>query len=225
MNSFSPRSAVQQVGLWCVLVMVVVLLTLLFTILGTITCAVLVGMMMAAVSHRRWQTIPVSLVFPGVILGMAQAAKVELFGLQRVLLPALCFGAFWLMYLSTSALIRFERRSDTFDGESPVLTHTDETATEPARVSERSDDKSPAPGDLRLEALQGKWSCETAGPNGETQKRMLEVVGSNLLLSSVDARGEKRLLARAELELRRAERAGTPATKPPQKPPGVPDGS
>jgi hypothetical protein len=80
MNFFSTKIVLQQFVLWCVLAAVVALLTLLFTVLGTITCAVLMGMMLAAVRHGPLRAFSISLVCPGSATDSAAGAL-----LRRVL--------------------------------------------------------------------------------------------------------------------------------------------
>ena len=76
MNATAIRTAGGYLAAWGAIVCSVVLLSFLFTFLGTITCAVLIGMMMGAFKGAKWFSVSVSLVFPGVIFGMARGAKV-----------------------------------------------------------------------------------------------------------------------------------------------------
>jgi hypothetical protein len=191
MNSVSPKIILQQFVLWCVLAAVVALLTLLFTVLGTITCAVLTGMMLAAVRHRPLPALPLSLVSPAVIIAMVHFAKVELPGRQRILLPALCFAVFWVIYFATWALMRFESRPQ--NQAAPAI-----VSAEPA----------PPAGELRIEELQGKWRCET---NSNTQTKIIEIAGRHLFLRVVAADGSVRLLAEADLRLEHSARSGKTA--------------
>ena len=184
MNASSIRGCVKQAGLWCILVIAVVLLTLLFTVLGTITCAVLTGMMMAAARHQRWQTIPVSAVFPGVVIALIGLAKVDLEGQQRIVLPALCFGAFWFTYLVTRGIVRLETKPG---GVSDTL-----IPAQPEKIV------SEAVKELKLENLQGKWIFE--GANGNVG-RILEVAGDTFSLSEVDAGGRARLISKSNIKL------------------------
>jgi hypothetical protein len=196
--------------------MAVGLLTLLFTFLGTITGAVLTGMMMATVGHRRWQTVPVSLVFPAMVVALVYVAKIELPDRQRILLPTLCFGAFWLMYLLTCALVRCEKKVDV---DATSATPGPSTRTE-KQESGRLEDAvkhgnlgaataEPA-GELRLDQLQGKWSRESTGPTGEPQIKILEIAGSNLSLSALDPHGRACPLAKGAMQLKSPEPNGNP---------------
>lgn len=202
MNFVSTKIVLQQIVLWCVLAAIVALLTLLFTVLGTITCAVVMGMMMAAIRPRPLRSLPISLVFPVVIVAMAHFAKVELPGRQKIVLPALCFTVFWVIYFATWALMRFESRHPS----SPPVANAE---TAPSLGAELG----PAAGELRLEDLQGKWRCET-GPGGNSHTRVIEVAGRHLSLRLVAADGQARLLAEADLNLENHERSGKPATLP-----------
>ena len=49
-------------------------------------------MMLGAIKHRRWLTLPISLVFPGVVFALMYLSKVELEGQKRIVVPVLCFG-------------------------------------------------------------------------------------------------------------------------------------
>ncbi len=214
MNFHSTRIVLQQFVLWCVLAAVVALLTLLFTVLGTITCAVLMGMMMAAIKHRPWQVIPISLVFPAVVIAMVHFAKVELPGPQRIVLPVLCFAVFWLIYLATFALVRFEARHQrarsgvTAASVPNVL--SEPVADAMTRLVDRTEGPAPA-AELRLEELQGKWSCET-GSNGHLERKVIEVVGRHLSLNLIAADGRVRRVAEGELTLERSGLSARPPT-------------
>jgi hypothetical protein len=217
LNAFSLRVVCRQLVLWAVLVGAVVLLTLLFTVLGTITCAVLTGMMMASVGHRRWQTVPVSLVFPGVVVAMIHLAKVELAGARRVVLPVLCFGAFWLSYGMTLLLARYERRVRAASAASTSSPHRSASQTpreKPLALTEPDSTPLHEPSsDLALEALQGQWRLEVVGPDREAEKRLLEIVGTRARLRVIDSTGDSRCLGEAELILR-SRRPGGPRNAP-----------
>ncbi len=203
MNFTAIKRLSRGIVLWLVLVAVVALLTLLFTVLGTITCAVLTGMMMGTVRHSRWQTIPVSLVFPGVVFTFVRIMKVELVGSQRILLPALCFGAFWLMYLFTCALVRFERKPGNKPEAAPEL---------------RSPESEPKLGEeLRLDQLQGRWIYESGSHKGEPAKRVLEINGEHLSLSRTGSDGRAQVLSQGSLRIKSAtEKAGDAALEIPR---------
>jgi hypothetical protein len=199
MNFAAIRILARQAALWCALVAVVTLLTLLFTVLGTITCSVLVGMMMGAARRCGWRIIPVSLVFPGVVLALVQVAKVELVGAQRILLPALCFGVFWLVYLFTRALLRWEARPQPA---TPETTNAPAPAALPSRLDS---EPVPAPGESHLDEWQGKWIREFVGAKGSRRKAVIEITGEKLSLSVIDSDGAALLLARGELKLATAD--------------------
>lgn len=211
-NACSLRVVCRWVALWGVLVGAVVLLTLLFTVLGTITCAVLSGMMMASVSHRRWQTLPVSLVFPAVVVAMIHLAKVDLAGARRVVLPVLCFSAFWLSYGMTLLLARYERRTAGASAPPALVPLPSETKVptveRPAAAAPDPSVLPVPPAPLALEALQGQWHREAGGPHGAREKRLLEIAGTRARLRVIDSRGDVRLVGEAELTLRPG---GTPA--------------
>lgn len=187
MNSALIRVCVKQAGLWCILVIAVVLLTMLFTILGTITCAVLTGVMMASTRHQRWQTIPVSIVFPGVVAALGSLARVELVGQQRIFLPALCFGAFWLTYFLMGAVAKLESKAVDVSA-APITAQTEKMEQEPVK-------------ELRLEDLQGKWVLEATNANATGAKKILEVAGNHVSLSVVESEGRAKLVGGSKVKL------------------------
>jgi hypothetical protein len=104
------KGALQHLGGFAVAAFFVFLLSFTFSFLGTIFCAAVGGMMLGAVRGYRWQSIPVSLLFPGVILVLLKGMRTEL-GDRQVLLVALaCFGIFWLTYGVAAALFVVEGR-------------------------------------------------------------------------------------------------------------------
>jgi len=135
-----------------------------------------------------------------VVIALVGLAKVELMGRQRIFLPALCFGAFWLTYGVTRAVVKFEAAP----GAEPEVT----TIAQPEKgVSEALEE-------LRLETLQGKWICEELSGNGAAPKRILELTGETLSLSTIDPDGLKRVIAKGNVKLENSQPQGRAGTTP-----------
>src|ERR1041384_149577 len=183
MKTAPLKAAITQVGVWCLLVVVAALVTLLFSFLGTLSSAVLTGVMMGTIAHRRWHTIPVSLVFPGVVVAFMYLSKMELVGRQRVQLPVVCLAAFWVTYLLTRAM---------FSAELKKAASRPPAAPEAAPVAD---------GELKLEHLQGQWRCELVRLNGETEVKEIEIVESKLTLHVSDSEGRIRVRTQANVRL------------------------
>jgi len=181
MNFEQAKSAAKHLCLWLALVAVVLLLTLLFNLFGTLSCAALAGMMLGAIKHRRWLTIPIAAVFPGVLFALMYFSKVELEGSKRIVVPALCFGVFWVTYGVTHLMMGSEAKSKP--SQANVPTTTDQV--EP----------------LRLDQLQGRWRYESADHDGRAKLRVIEITQGHLVLSEFDARGRQRLRAEADVRL------------------------
>jgi hypothetical protein len=206
------RALGKQIGLGVALVFSVALVTLLFTFLGTIASAALVGMMAGATRQWRWQIVLVSLVFPGVITTFMYFTKTNLTPQQNFVLPLVCFGAFWLTYLLTCALGYFEKREAS----------ASESAGEPAARMEASRPATATcPGteggatapplvvraetlcESGLAELQGTWSRETPGVNGQACKKVIEVARGKLAMSMVGQDGAARVVCQGDVRLER----------------------
>ena len=174
MNSEPVKLAFKHLCLWLVLAGVVLLLTLLFNFFGTLSSAALTGVMLGAIKHRRWLTLPVSLVFPGVVFALMYLSKVELEGQKRIVVPALCFGIFWMTYLVTCVMAVSEGKE---------ASSRPQAATAPAKSIEK----------LRLDQLQGRWICESTDRNSRIKKKVIEITDGRLALSEFDADGQERL--------------------------------
>jgi hypothetical protein len=207
MNAVAFRTAGRYLGAWGAMVLFVVLLSLLFTFLGTITCAVLAGMMMGAFKGAKWFSVSVSLVFPGVIFGMARGARVELTPQQIALLAVLCFGTFWVTYL-VSAFVFFCEQKDRKSARSPAPAPQDETLAQGAQVAATSATMaadvlgSAEPGkESCFDQLQGDWVCEASGTGNSLCKKVIQIKESKLELKTVDASGRTTLLATGDVTL------------------------
>lgn len=182
MNSELVKRKFKHLGLWLVLVVVVLLLTLLFNFFGTLSSAALTGMMLGAIKHKRWLTLPVSAVFPGVVFGLMYFSEVELEGQKRIVVPALCFGAFWVIYFLTCVMMGYERRESD--------SHPQVAATPAKSIAK-----------LHLDQLQGTWSCESDEVNSQIKKRLIEIRGRQLTLTEFDSDGQKRLQVEGDVRL------------------------
>lgn len=211
MNCKPVRTAVRYLAAWSLVACFVVLLTLIFNFLGTILCAVLGGMMLGAMKQARWHAIPGSLLLPTVLLILLRVTKAELSPLQSHVLALVCFGAFWLMFVLSAALVSFERKAQA----SPVC--RSEAAAAPG-VRRALDPAGQATsrhsaavvslaaahkltGQLALAELQGKWLFEPSGPNGHAHKKVMEIREDKLVLRILDPDGRVRFQARGEVEL------------------------
>jgi hypothetical protein len=207
MNAVAFRTAGRYLGAWGAIVLSVILLSLLFTFLGTITSAVLAGMMMGAFKGAKWFSVSVSLVFPGVIFGMARGAKVELTPQQIALLAVLCFGTFWVTYL-VSAFVFFCEQKDRKSARSPAPAPQDETLAQGAQVPATSGTAaadalgSAEPGrESCLDQLQGDWVCEASSTGNTSCRKVIQIKESKLELKAVDASGRTTLLATGDVTL------------------------
>ncbi len=188
MKSISVGVAGRQFGLAMALVLSVALATLLFSFLGTIACGALVGMMLGATRRWRWWVIFVSLVFPVVMAAFLHFSRTDLTDKQMVLLPIVCFGSFWLTYLSTCVLLRFEKQPEPMTNE-PV----GDRAAPQARPVEGSAAPKPQ-GMPGLDELQGTWVQTTPGQAGPQGCKRLEFAHERFVVS-IMAGGEPRRVA------------------------------
>lgn len=153
------------------LVFFVVLLTAIFSFLGTLTCCVLVGMMMGSARGSRAYAIPVSLVFPAVTMALFLFPEPSVPIPKAVSLSGLGFGAFWVTYAVTFAVIALEGRGSGQDARASTsalaLASTASGDPAPAGSVSAPADTSCAepPIDAPLAELQGRWEyCNgTAG--------------------------------------------------------------
>jgi len=188
MNSQSGRLMFNQMALWAVLVAVVGLLTLLFSLLGTISCAVIVGVMMGASRRLRWQALPISIVFPAVIVSLSQVSKTELDWSHTIKMASLCFGVFWATHVVTYLLMFLERPPESQATNLPQPATASAGTTQPDVVAA-----------CCLEDLRGKWHCETTAPDGQTQEKIMIIGEHEFSLSQKTGDGQ-RLLARGKVE-------------------------
>jgi len=201
MNTTWIKHGLTRIGVWCALVGVTVLLTVLFNFLGNLTCAVLSGMILGAARRWRWNAIPISLVFPAVLLSLSHFARLELPPGRVQLIAAICAAAFWGVYGLTFGLSFLEQKP-----EAPPA-HGDE----PARSSRPK---------FGLASLCGIWKCEDPAVNGAAQSKTLRVEAGKFVLT-VGAPGEPgRELARGavSVDAARPERATVRFAPAPESP-------
>lgn len=182
MNATWIKHGLTRIGVWCALVGVTVLLTVLFSFLGNLTCAVLSGMMLGAARRWRWNAIPISLVFPAIILGLSYYSKLELPPGKVHLIALVCGAAFWGVYGMTFGLYFLEKKQEV----SPR--GTAETAPS-------------APPEFRLATLRGSWTCEDAAANGATQCKKLRIEEGKFALTVSERGGRERVIARGEMSV------------------------
>lgn len=191
-----PKAILGYVVGWLLTVCFVVLFTVIFSFVGTLICAALAGMMMGAARLCWWQSLTLSMLFPGVISGYFRVTKAELPATQVLFLSALCFAIFWIIYLALWGLTSHERRGTA--------------ASKPAKAAGRPAAAAPAaeasalaravlapesaPADavpaVTLAALQGKWLDGTAGPQSGNGHRRMEINDDTIVVSLVDDCGK-----------------------------------
>ncbi len=190
---------------WTVIIFFVVLLTLIFSFVGTLICAALAGMMMGAARLPRWQSLTMSLVFPAVISTVLRVSRAELAGRQIVFLSVLCFVVFWAIYSAVYLLVGQEQSQRAADARRttggqctrvarPGGLRTSEEAGA-TRCSSRGDAA------LTLEDLEGKWLQQGSWRGNGAANRELEIADRTLVLRVLDARGQVRFKAKADVQL------------------------
>ena len=210
MSRVSVMTGVKRAGLWCALVVVVLLFTLVFNFLGTLTTAVLAGMMAGALGRFCWEIIPVSLVFPGVLMALGQAAKSDLDLRQRISLAGLCCGAFWAAHIFTFLLMRLEKKSaPALPGGATHAPVPEARELPPQEEGSRvngptgttmTEAPEPAPSVSLLE-FEGRWVCEMPGSDGQSATRQLEI-GDGQFALKITRSGEcPRLVARGRVRM------------------------
>ena len=182
MNATWIKNGLTRIGVWCALVGVTALLTVLFSFLGNLTCAVLSGMILGAARRWRWNAVPISLVFPAVILGLSHYSKLELPPGKVHLIALVCGAAFWGVYGMTFGLYFLERKQEV------PLEVTAETAPS-------------AKPEFRLAALRGSWTCENSAANGSTQCKTLRIEEGKFALTVSERGGRVRVIACGEVSV------------------------
>lgn len=200
-----PKAILGYVVGWLLTVGFVVLFTIIFSFVGTLICAALAGMMMGAARLSWWQSLTLSMLFPGVISSYFRVTKAELPAGQVLFLSALCFAIFWLIYLALWGLTSHERRGAAASKPAkagwPAAGAAVVEAAGPARavLSPESAATDAVPG-LTLAALQGKWLDGCGDPQSGNGHRRMEIKDDTIMVSLVDDRGREHL-AKAHLKL------------------------
>ncbi len=197
MKSMSAGVAGRQAGLALALVFSVTLATLLFSFLGTIACGALVGMMLGATRRWRCWVIFVSLVFPVVMAAFLHFSRTDLTDRQLILLPVVCFGLFWLTYLSTCVLLKFEKQGESLTGELVA----DGAMPQAMPVQENAVSRSR--GLSELDELQGTWVQAVPEQGGSPGCKRLEFARERFAVSIV-AGGEARRVAEGTVSVEKA---------------------
>jgi hypothetical protein len=190
MRTVPLKAAAQYAGGLAIGTFFVVLLSFIFSFLGTIFCAALAGMMLGTLHTHKWQSIPVSLLFPLVIFTLLKGMKTELEERQILLVSLACFSVFWLTYGMAATLSFFERKRQPAAGR-------------PSQIRPASAGGAEAPkrnGCLSLEMLQGDWSPEASYP-APFQIRRIRIQKEKLTLSVAEPGGKVRILGSAQLKL------------------------
>ena len=217
-KAVSLKAAAQYVGGLVIAALFVVLLSFTFSFLGTIFCAALAGMMLGALRTHKWQSIPVSLLFPLVIFTLLKGMKTELVERQILLVALACFSVFWLTYGLAATLFFFERKGQPSAG-CPSQSRSVSAARPgggpaPERASAGGAEVPKRNGRLSLEMLQGDWSPEAGNP-AQFQNRRISIQQEKLTLSVADSSGKVRILGSAQLKLRTADSLPTlPVSEP-----------
>lgn len=180
------KNAFRQIGVLGALTGVTVLLTVLFSFLGTLSAAVVTGMMMGSARRWQWPALPISLVFPAVILGLSYYSKIAL-PPEKVYRIALVSGvAFWGVYGMMFCLHFLEQKeaapSATPAGSVGSKGGTPGTETDTGRG-------------LSLASLCGSWNCEKAA-DGSGHQKTLQIEDGKFVLSVNGPSGRWRVVAR-----------------------------
>jgi hypothetical protein len=167
---------------WGTIVSFTILLTLVFSFLGTLMCTLLAGMMMGAVKPSKWLSVPISIMFPTIILALTRWTRTEFTPGQIAGLACLCLAAFWGIYLGAALVVSTEKKS--------------------SRVSADRAAGLPAPAIAQpLEVIQGKWTRDTHDPAGHAEKQVIEIHDHDLTVLVIDEQGHKRLAAHGAVQL------------------------
>ena len=192
MNSTPIRDAGKALGMWMAIVAFVAFLTFAFNFLGTILCAVVIGMMMGSTRHAKWQIIPVSLIFPALVLLLLGLSRTELSRDQVNAVAGLCFGAFWITYGLTSILRSVEgQQAPGAKAAKPCATPEKEVPT--TACGQQSPEilcstTSAQALELSLEMLQGWWQGEASGESHQ-RRRTLQITADQIAVKGLNAEG------------------------------------
>jgi len=181
MNTAFIKNGLTRIAVWCALAGVTALLTVLFSFLGNLTCAVISGMMLGAARRWRWHAIPISIVFPAVIIGLSYSSKLELPPGKVHLVAIVCGAAFWGVYGMTFGLYFLEKKQEASSGVAIAV---------PSAKPE-----------FQLAALRGNWTCGDSAANGSSQCKTLRIEDGQFALTIRERGGRTTLLARGEVSV------------------------
>lgn len=206
MSRLRTSAVIKQLGLGILLVLFVVLVTLVFSFLGAIACSALVGMMTGSSRHWKWQSIPISLVFPAVIMGFLEVWKNYISLRESILVSIVCFGAFWITYLLAFGLCCLERQSIP-----PPVTASKAVESNPEPMADATSEERriPVPSTASvkpqehpdLEELQGTWVLDACAGDRLLRKQVIHIAHDRLALSKVDSNGQVQNIAEGFVRL------------------------
>ena len=213
MNRSFTNAAGRYVGLGLGLVLAVALATSLFSFVGTITCAALVGMMLGTARQWRWPDILVSLVFPVVLMAFLPFEKGTAALRDNVRLSLVSFGAFWITFLLSRALLHFERQTVQPPGVraskraapqvSPAMGDPTKDSSAGRALSYSSRSATEQPVEPGIDELQGDWSLESTARNGQPNKKVLSIDHDRLAVSVLESDGQMHCVSRGDVRLER----------------------
>jgi len=174
------KRGLTSLGVLCALAGVTTLLTVLFSFLGNLSCAVLSGMIVGVARRWQWQAIPISLVFPAVILGLTYSAKLELPPGKVHLVAIVCGAAFWGVYGMTFGMYFLEKKQEGSPGN-------------PAETVPRTKPE------FHLATLHGSWTYEDPTGNGSAQCKTLWIEEGKFALTVSERGGRRQVIARGKV--------------------------
>jgi hypothetical protein len=186
------KSGLTRIAVWCALVGVTVLLTVLFSFLGNLTVAVVSGLVLGSARRWRWNALPISLVFPAVILGISHFFKSELPPEKVRLIALVCGAAFWGVYAMAFSLHILEQKAEV------------PSAMETGKADLPDDSGRTETAALRgfnLAALRGIWICDDAAADGSTQHKTLRIEDGSFALSVSEPDGRLHEIARGAVNV------------------------
>ena len=215
--SFQPiKTGLKYFSAWSLVAGFVALLTIIFSFLGTLFCSALGGMMMGATKASLKISLPFSVLCPGILLSILRSQKSELADRQIIILLVICLVAFWTIYAVSAALMAHEQKgiSSKEVPKTDVKAHLSGAASGLKNVSAALHEPrataaaTAASLCFQLKELEGHWCCEACSLNGQMQKRVLEIKGGALMLSTLDAEGRVCACTRVRLRCTEASEVG-----------------
>jgi len=202
-----PKAVLGYVVGWMITICFVVLFTVIFSFVGTIICAALAGMMMGAARLAWWQSLALSMVFPGVISTTFRITRTELPASQIVFVAVLCFAIFWVIYFALRALTSQEKAQSagprrTTSRVQVSAAQTSTSVVRPAVVCTSASanvmDRG-LPG-VSLQMLQGTWFARN-GSSDPQHHKAIEISQDTLIVRLTDGHGQEQCLAQGHLRI------------------------